>query len=65
MFESEWLSLDMILFLLVKLYNEKYSTTIKTAGTVSIKVVVKDSKGNQLASDTKPVNLNNTTSVDF
>ena len=45
--------------------NEKYSTTIKTAGTVSIKVVVKDSKGNQLASDTKPVNLNNTTSVDF
>ena len=45
--------------------NEKYSTTIKTAGTVSIKVVVKDSKGNQLASDTKSVNLNNTTSVDF
>ena len=45
--------------------NEKYSTTIKTAGTVSIKVVVKDSKGNQLASDTKPVNLNNTTSVNF
>ena len=45
--------------------NEKYSTTIKTAGPVSIKVVVKDSKGNQLASDTKSVNLNNTTSVDF
>lgn len=45
--------------------NEKYSTTIKTAGTVSIKVVVKDSKGNQLASDTKSVNLNNSTSVEF
>ncbi len=45
--------------------NEKYSTTIKAAGTVSIKVVVKDSKGNPLASDTKSVNLNNTTSVDF
>ena len=45
--------------------NEKYSTTIKTAGTVSIKVVVKDSKGNPLASDTKSVNLNNSTSVDF
>lgn len=45
--------------------NEKYSTTIKAAGTVSIKVVVKDSKGNPLASDTKSVNLNNSTSVDF
>ena len=46
--------------------NEKYSTTIKAAGTVSIKVVVKDSTGKTLASDTKQsVNLNNTTSVDF
>ncbi len=45
--------------------NEKYTTSIKTAGTVSIKVVVKDSKGNQLASDTKSVNLNDTNSVEF
>ena len=45
--------------------EEKYSATIKAAGTVSIKVVVKDSTGKTLASDTKSVNLNNTTSVDF
>ena len=45
--------------------NEKYTTSIKTAGTVRIKVVVKDSKGNQLASDTKSVNLNDTNSVEF
>ena len=45
--------------------NDKYSATVKAAGTVSIKVVVKDSTGKTLASDTKSVNLNNTTSVDF
>ena len=45
--------------------NNEYSTTIKAAGTVNIKVVVKDSTGKTLASDTKSVNLNNTTSVDF
>ena len=45
--------------------NEKYSTTIKAAGTVNIKVAVKDSTGKTLASDTKSVNLNNSTSVDF
>ncbi len=45
--------------------NEKYTTSIKTAGTVSIKVVVKDSTGKTLASDTKSVNLNNTNSVEF
>lgn len=48
-----------------KMNEEKYSSTIKAAGTVSIKVVVKDSTGKTLASDTKSVNLNNTTSVDF
>ena len=48
-----------------KMNEEKYSATIKAAGTVSIKVVVKDSTGKTLASDTKSVNLNNTTSVDF
>ena len=48
-----------------KMNNEKYSTTIKAAGTVNIKVAVKDSTGKTLASDTKSVNLNNTTSVDF
>ena len=45
--------------------KENYSTTVKAAGTVSIKVVVKDSTGKTLASDTKSVNLNNATSVDF
>ena len=45
--------------------KEDYSTTVKAAGTVSIKVVVKDSTGKTLASDTKSVNLNNATSVDF
>ena len=45
--------------------KDKYSATVKAAGTVSIKVVVKDSTGKTLASDTKSVNLNNTTSVDF
>ena len=45
--------------------KEDYSTTVKAAGTVSIKVVVKDSTGKTLASDTKSVNLNNVTSVDF
>ncbi len=48
-----------------KMNNEKYSTTIKAAGTVNIKVAVKDSTGKTLASDTKSVNLNNSTSVDF
>ena len=48
-----------------KINDEKYSATIKAAGTVSIKVVVKDSTGKTLASDTKSVNLNNSTSVDF
>jgi len=48
-----------------KMNEEKYSATIKAAGTVSIKVVVKDSTGKTLASDTKSVNLNNTTLVDF
>ena len=45
--------------------NKEYSATIKAAGTVNIKVVVKDSTGKTLASDTKSVNLNNSTSVDF
>ena len=45
--------------------KEDYSTTVKAAGTVSIKVVVKDSTGKTLASDTKSVNLNNATSVAF
>ena len=45
--------------------NDKYSATVKAAGTVSIKVVVKDSTGKTLASDTKSVNLNNTNSVEF
>ena len=48
-----------------KMDNKEYSATIKAAGTVNIKVVVKDSTGKTLASDTKSVNLNNTTSVDF
>ena len=48
-----------------KINDEKYSATIKAAGTVSIKVVVKDSTGKTLDSDTKSVNLNNSTSVDF
>jgi len=48
-----------------KMNEEKYSATIKAAGAVSIKVVVKDSTGKTLASDTKSVNLNNTISVDF
>ena len=46
--------------------NEKYSTTIKAAGTVNIKIVVKDSKGNTLASDTKQsINMNTTSTVEF
>ncbi len=49
----------------IEIKNDKYSATVKAAGTVSIKVVVKDSTGKTLASDTKSVNLNNTTSVDF
>ena len=48
-----------------KMDNKEYSATIKAAGTVNIKVVVKDSTGKTLASDTKSVNLNNSTSVDF
>ena len=49
-----------------KMDNKEYSTTIKSAGTVNIKVVVKDSTGKTLASDTKQsVNLNNTSSIDF
>ena len=46
--------------------NEKYTKTIKATGTVKIKVVIKNSKGDTLATKTKTsVNLNTTNSVSF
>ena len=46
--------------------NEKYAKTIKATGTVKIKVVIKNSEGDTLATKTKTsVNLNTTNSVSF
>ena len=46
--------------------NKEYTKTIKATGTVKIKVVIKNSEGDTLATKTKTsVNLNTTNSVSF
>ena len=46
--------------------NTQYTRTISATGTIEIKVIIKDSKGNTLATKTKKsINLNETTSVSF
>ena len=46
--------------------NKDYITTVKGSGTVTIKVVIKDSEGKPLATETKTsINLNETNSINF
>ena len=46
--------------------NESYVKTIKATGTIKIKVVIKDSNGNTLKTQTKTsIDLNTTNSVTF
>lgn len=46
--------------------NESYTKTIKATGTIKLKIVIKDSSGNTLKTETKTsINLNTTNSVSF